>query len=123
MEQGQKVSECLIERTRYAGRAVLEIEDVGLRHQRFPLRNVVAAGSLQPGRIPGVLDFPVGSRRHKATGHRLAVRIDDRLAVFDNFADCAHPICMHAAAGERPSAVDPKAVGHTVGHRLCRPAG
>jgi len=81
-----------------------------------PQRNVVATGSFQPGCMPGVLDFPVVRRYQKATHHRLPVRAGDRLAVLGDLADCAHPIGVLAAAGERPSAVDPKAVGR----RLCR---
>ena len=73
VHQWQPLPQRLIERTRQA-RGSIDIEDMGLGNRRLPQRDVMAAGALEPGRVPGVLDLPVARRQHNDTNQRLALR-------------------------------------------------
>ena len=94
----------------------IEIEEMGLGNQRLPQRDVMAAGALEPRRVPGVLDLPIARRQRNDTEQRLALRAGDRLAVLGDNAEPADPVGMRATAGEWPAAPDAIAVGHA----LCR---
>ncbi len=69
---------------------------------------MVAASPLQPSGMPSILDLPVGCRKKHELRHRNTIdRSRKRLAIFGHHACCQDPVGMLAAAGERPSAVNP----------------
>src|SRR5882724_3946609 len=79
----------------------------------------MASGSLEPHRVPGILDFPITRRQREAANQRPPVCASGRLAVLGHGAESDQPVGMLAAAGEGPSAVDPPAAGRGLG-RSCR---
>src|SRR5258708_8286253 len=85
--------------------------------------HVVAAGALEPGDVPGVLDLPVTRGQGKTSDQRRAAfagRAGKRLSGLGYDSEAGDPVSMLAAAGEGPAPADPPASSCRLGRSAGR---
>ena len=78
----------------------------------------MAPSTLESCDVPGVLDLPVARRQEEAPEQRrpfLPGRSGEWFPALCHDAEPEHPVGMLAAAGERPTSVDPPAVSRRLG--------